>query len=74
MSNAMTQLRRQPYAAVGAAAPGYASAPAGMGGGVSASLNVSGGTGDAGGLVVLSGAVLLLVLFYIWTHSIQGGP
>jgi hypothetical protein len=51
--------------------------PAGMGGvGVTASgsLNVGGSSDGTGPLVILSGGVILLILFYIWTQSIQGGP
>lgn len=73
MASSMDQLRRQAYTPVAVTQPGM-NVPAGMGGSVSASLNVGGGTGDAGGLVVLAGGVVLLVLFYLWTHSIQGGP
>lgn len=74
MGSSLDQLRRGGYTPANVLQPGLTGAPAGMGGNVSASVNIGGSTGDAGGLVVLAGGVVLLVLFYLWTHSIQGGP
>ncbi len=51
-----------------------ASIPAGMGGGAGASVNVGASGGGTSALVVLAGGVVLLVLFYVWTKTIQGGP
>lgn len=72
---ALDQMRRQtvgPPIAAGV----RTDIPAGMGGGVSASasLNVGAGSDGRGALLVLTGGVIALVVFYLWTHSIQGGP
>jgi hypothetical protein len=75
MMSSMDQLRRGTQLV--ALPAGGNTAPAGMGGNVGISANVSGSTvgdGGTGALLVLSGAVVALILFYLWTHSIQGGP
>ena len=65
-----SQLRRQSY--ISSAAP--SGVPVALGGGVSAQVGSSSGdiTGQLG-LGILGGAVVALVLFYLWTRSVQGG-
>ncbi|MHB8674586.1 MAG: hypothetical protein ACYDAK_13040 [Candidatus Limnocylindrales bacterium] len=72
----MTALRRSAASQMVAIPGGLAGSgiPAGMGGGVGAQVNVGASGDGTSAIVVLAGGVALLVLFYLWTRNIQGGP